>query len=110
MLGMQGSHHPVSKLSNLSQKQGWPDPVWEHVNEKVVRRHNPKLHTMKVTVWPGEGQVDPRVYFGSGPTKKEAKFACGVRAWADLETKLKAQQPLDTAAVNKPRVGLGYPL
>ena len=43
------------------------------------------LYTFKVTVYPGKGQVEPKVYFGSGPTKKDAKFACGSVAWADQE-------------------------
>ena len=37
-----------------------------------------------MTVYPGKGQVEPKVYFGSGPTKKDAKFACGSVAWADI--------------------------
>ena len=117
-------HHPISKLCERSKKRGWPGPVWELVNEKVIDskshrygRHNTMLYTMKVTVWPGKGQVDPRVYFGSGPTKKDAKFACGAVAWADLEddnltpqgaslitadpTLEAPMEPLDAAAVNK---------
>merc|ERR1719422_2224149 len=46
---------------------------------------NIMLYTFKVTVYPGKGQVEPKVYFGSGPTKKDAKFACGSVAWADQE-------------------------
>ena len=43
------------------------------------------LYTYKITIYPGKGQVEPRVYFGSGPTKKDAKFACGSVAWSNLE-------------------------
>ena len=39
----------------------------------------------QVTIYPGKGQVEPKVYFGSGPTKKDAKFACGSVAWANIE-------------------------
>ena len=28
------------------------------------------------------------MYFGSGPTKKDAKFACGSVAWANIEVTL----------------------
>ena len=38
-----------------------------------------------MTIYPGKGQVEPKVYFGSGPTKKDAKFACGSVAWANIE-------------------------
>lgn len=84
--------HPISRLCERAKKRHWPGPVWELVNEKVIDskshhygRHNVMLYTMKVTVWPGTGTVEPRVYFGSGPTKKDAKFACGAVAWGDLE-------------------------
>merc|ERR1719242_2795506 len=49
------------------------------------------LYTFKVTIYPGKGQVEPRVYFGSGPTKKDAKFACGSVAWANIEGGVEAQ-------------------
>ena len=29
-------------------------------------------------------QVDPKIFFGSGPTKKDAKFAAGTIAWAAI--------------------------
>eukprot|EP00092_Neocalanus_flemingeri_P007884 GFUD01008510.1.p1 GENE.GFUD01008510.1~~GFUD01008510.1.p1 ORF type:complete len:594 (-),score=190.10 GFUD01008510.1:973-2754(-) len=85
-------NHPISKLCERSKKYGWPQPVWDMVNEKVIDtkkhkhgRHNTMLYTFKVTVYPGKGQVEPKVYFGSGPTKKDAKFACGSVAWADQD-------------------------
>jgi len=85
-------HHPISKLCERAKKFGWPQPVWDLVNEKIIDskkhkhgRHNTMLYTFKVTVYPGKGQVEPKVYFGSGPTKKDAKFACGSVAWADQE-------------------------
>jgi len=85
-------HHPISKLCERAKKYGWPQPVWDLVNEKIIDskkhkhgRHNTMLYTFKVTVYPGKGQVEPKVYFGSGPTKKDAKFACGSVAWADQE-------------------------
>lgn len=118
-------NHPISQLCQRGKQRGWPCPVWELVNEKVIDskahrwgRHNTMLYTMKVTVWPGKGNIDPRVYFGSGPTKKDAKFACGSVAWADIEDgKLQPQgegsgllddptleaplEALDAAAVDK---------
>jgi len=85
-------NHPISKLCERAKKYGWPQPVWDLVNEKVIDskkhkhgRHNTMLYTFKVTVYPGKGQVEPKVYFGSGPTKKDAKFACGSVAWSDQE-------------------------
>jgi len=84
-------NHPISKLCEKAKRNGWPGPAWEIVTEKVVDtkkhrhgRHNTMLYTYKVTVYPGKGQVEPKVYFGSGPTKKDAKFACGSVAWADI--------------------------
>jgi len=91
-------NHPISKLCERSKKYGWPQPVWDMVNEKVIDskkhkhgRHNTMLYTFKVTVYPGKGQVEPKVYFGSGPTKKDAKFACGSVAWADQEGSIPVQ-------------------
>ena len=43
------------------------------------------IYPLQVTIYPGKGQVEPKVYFGSGPTKKDAKFACGSVAWANIE-------------------------
>jgi len=84
-------NHPISKLCEKAKQHGWPQPVWDLVTEKVVDtkkhkhgRHNTMLYTFKVTVYPGKGQVEPKMYFGSGPTKKDAKFACGSVAWADI--------------------------
>lgn len=85
-------HHPISKLCERAKKFGWPQPVWDLVGEKIIDskkhkhgRHNTMLYTFKVTVYPGKGQVEPKIYFGSGPTKKDAKFACGSVAWADQD-------------------------
>lgn len=84
-------NHPISKLCEKAKQHGWPQPAWDLVTEKVVDtkkhkhgRHNTMLYTFKVTVYPGKGQVEPKSYFGSGPTKKDAKFACGSVAWADI--------------------------
>lgn len=97
-------NHPISKLCEKAKQHGWPQPVWDLVTEKVVDtkkhkhgRHNTMLYTFKVTVYPGKGQVEPKVYFGSGPTKKDAKFACGSVAWADIGS--------DDVVQGKPSVG-----
>ena len=29
--------------------------------------------------------MEPKIFFGSGPTKKDAKFACGTIAWAAIQ-------------------------
>ena len=85
--------HPISLLSERGMKRGWPMPTWELVTDKVIEskpnrygRHDVMLFTMKVTIYPARGgSADPRIYFGSGPTKKDAKYACGAVAWADLK-------------------------
>lgn len=85
-------NHPISKLSEYVRKNGWPVPQWDLINEKIIQQRKNKhgnanimLYTYKITIYPGKGQVEPRVYFGSGPTKKDAKFACGSVAWSNLE-------------------------
>ena len=50
------------------------------------------FNQFQVTIYPGKGQVEPKVYFGSGPTKKDAKFACGSVAWANIEV-IRAHSP-----------------
>ena len=47
--------------------------------------HNTMMYTYKCTIFPGKGTVEPKYFFGSGPTKKDAKFACGGVAWANME-------------------------
>ena len=59
----------------------------------------------KITVYPGKGQVQPRVYFGSGPTKKDAKFACGSVAWSNLEGGL---EPSADAQVKRSKWDIFY--
>jgi len=93
-------NHPISKLCEKAKQHGWPQPAWDLVTEKVVDtkkhkhgRHNTMLYTFKVTVYPGKGQVEPKSYFGSGPTKKDAKFACGSVAWADIEDEKNQGKP-----------------
>ena len=85
-------NHPISKLCEYIRKNGWPVPQWDLINEKIIQQRKNKhgnanimLYTYKVTLYPGKGQVEPRVYFGSGPTKKDAKFACGSVAWANIQ-------------------------
>jgi len=85
-------NHPISKLCEYIRKYGWPVPQWDLINEKIIQQRKNKhgnanimLYTYKVTLYPGKGQVEPKVYFGSGPTKKDAKFACGSVAWANIE-------------------------
>ena len=91
-------NHPISKLCEYIRKNGWPVPQWDLINEKIIQQRKNKhgnanimLYTFKVTIYPGKGQVEPRVYFGSGPTKKDAKFACGSVAWANIEGGVEAQ-------------------
>jgi len=67
------------------------------------------LYTFKVTVYPGKGQVEPKVYFGSGPTKKDAKFACGSVAWSDQEGGVPVQGRPNTDTVD-PSPGLVPPV
>jgi len=109
-------NHPISKLCEKAKKYGWPQPVWDLVNEKVIDskkhkhgRHNTMLYTFKVTVYPGKGQVEPKVYFGSGPTKKDAKFACGSVAWADQEGGVPVQGRPNTDPLEPPS-GLAPPV
>jgi len=85
-------NHPVFQLCSKAKRLHWPPPQFELVTEKIVdtirNKHgksNTMLYTYKVTVWPGVGQVEPKVFFGSGPTKKDAKFACGTIAWAAIQ-------------------------
>jgi len=85
-------NHPISKLCEYIRKHGWPMPQWDLINEKIIQQRKNKhgnanimLYTYKVTIYPGKGQCEPRVYFGSGPTKKDAKFACGSVAWANIQ-------------------------
>jgi len=85
-------NHPLSKLNVFISQKGWPVPQYDLINEKIINQRRTKhgnantmLYTYKITVYPGKGQVQPRVYFGSGPTKKDAKFACGSVAWSNLE-------------------------
>jgi len=94
-------NHPVFQLCSKAKKCHWPPPQFELVTEKIVdtirNKHgksNTMLYTYKVTVWPGVGQVEPKIFFGSGPTKKDAKFACGTIAWAAImnPTAVKAEQ------------------
>ena len=91
-------NHPISKLCEYIRKNGWPVPQWDLINEKIIQQRKNKhgnanimLYTFKVTIYPGKGQVEPRVYFGSGPTKKDAKFACGSVAWANIEGGVEAK-------------------
>jgi len=84
-------NHPVFQLCSKAKKGNWPPPQFELVTEKIVdtirNKHgksNTMLYTYKVTVWPGVGQVPPKIFFGSGPTKKDAKFAAGTIAWAAI--------------------------
>jgi len=85
-------NHPVFQLCSKAKKHHWPPPEFELVTEKIIdtirNKHgksNTMLYTYKVTVWPGQGQVEPKIFFGSGPTKKDAKFACGTIAWAAIQ-------------------------
>lgn len=84
--------HPVFQLCQKAKRSKWPPPQFELVTEKIVDtirnkhgRSNTMLYTYKVTVYPGQGQVEPKIFFGSGPTKKDAKFACGTIAWAAIQ-------------------------
>ena len=53
-------------------------------------------------------KVEPKVFFGSGPTKKDAKFACGTIAWAAIQnpsavkSQLGADGSLPTADPSQP--------
>merc|ERR1712098_156648 len=98
-------NHPISKLCEYVRKNGWPVPQWDLINEKIIQQRKNKhgnanimLYTYKITIYPGKGQVEPRVYFGSGPTKKDAKFACGSVAWANLEGGLEPSADAQAAA------------
>jgi len=84
--------HPISKLCEMVRSKGWPQPEWDLCEEKVIERktnkhgaHNTMMYTYKCTIFPGKGTVEPKYFFGSGPTKKDAKFACGGVAWANME-------------------------
>lgn len=92
-------NHPVFQLCSKAKKNHWPPPEFELVTEKIIdtirNKHgksNTMLYTYKVTVWPGQGQVEPKVFFGSGPTKKDAKFASGTIAWAAIQNPAACKQ------------------
>ena len=55
------------------------------MNHSPLLKQQIYIYPFQVTIYPGKGQVEPKVYFGSGPTKKDAKFACGSVAWANIE-------------------------
>jgi hypothetical protein len=61
-----------------------PAAIIEYVTQFILCK-NRICFWFQVTVYPGQGQVEPKIFFGSGPTKKDAKFACGTIAWAAIQ-------------------------
>lgn len=105
-------NHPVFQLCSKAKRLHWPPPQFELVTEKIVdtirNKHgksNTMLYTYKVTVWPGVGQVEPKIFFGSGPTKKDAKFACGTIAWAAIQNPNAVKQAQAAVGEGEPVAG-----
>ncbi len=81
----QAQNNPISKLYEFTKRRKLPEPIFEIVSENVLdTKRTSQGFTLKRTEFTMRCSMQGRDFFGTGMTKKQAKYDSASSAWAEF--------------------------